>query len=318
MVEKDELVDFIPDSCSHLLDKNNQELRTEIPELARDWEKMIEIENTIYRLPTNHSFINSDSRELNDIEDGSVDLVVTSPPYFNIKNYNDENGQLGLIDEYETFIDELEDVWEECYDKLIPGGRMCVVVGDVLQSRREAGRHRALPLHSSIQEQCKSVGFDNLAPIIWAKIGNAALEAGGNARFLGKPYEPGAVIKNDIEYILLFRKPGKYRSPSTAERVLSTIQVDDHNQFFRQIWTDIQGEKSGNHPAPYPEELAERLIRMYSFVGDTVMDPFAGIGTTTIAASRNGRDSISLEVDEEYLEMAKDRLEDLKPQQRIS
>jgi DNA modification methylase len=317
MVEKDDLTDFVPEPCKSLLDKNNQKLRTEIPELARDWEKMIEIENTVQRLPTNHSFINSDSREINGVNDESVDLIVTSPPYFNIKDYNNKDGQLALIEEYETFIDELGDVWKECYDKLIPGGRMCVIVGDVLQSRREAGRHRALPLHSSIQEQCRKAGFDCLAPIIWAKIGNAALEAGGNARFLGKPYEPGAVVKNDIEYILLFRKPGEYRSPSKAERILSTIQVDDHSQFFRQIWTDIRGEKSEDHPAPYPEELAERLIRMFSFVGDTVLDPFAGIGTTTIAASKNGRDSISVEIDERYLEIAKGRLTKSSPQQKI-
>lgn len=318
MVSKDELKEYVPDQCRDLLNYSNNELRSAIPELARDWERMIEIENTVQRLPSNHNFMRTDSRDMRDIPDESAHLVITSPPYFNLKDYNEEAAQLGSINKYNKFIQELQKIWKECFDKLIPSGRMCVVVGDVLQSRREAGRHKALPLHSSIQEQCRDIGFDCLAPIIWSKIGNAALEAGGNARFLGKPYEPGAIIKNDIEYILLFRKPGGYRSPSKAERILSTIQVDDHKKFFRQIWTDIKGEQSINHPAPYPKELAERLVEMFSFIGDTVLDPFAGVGTTAIAASEFGRDSINVEIDPNYLQIAKERLEKASYQQNIT
>lgn len=187
---------------------------------------------------------------------------------------------------------------------------MCIVVGDVLRSRSEYGRHRVLPLHATIQEHCIGLGFDNLAPVIWYKIGNARLEAGSNARFLGKPYEPGAVIKNDIEYILLFRKSGEYRSPSTGQRILSLIEADRHQRMFRQLWDDIKGEPQTDHPAPFPAELAERLIRMYSFVGDTVLDPFAGSGSTAVAASRCGRNSISVELEEEYFEVAKSRIEE--------
>jgi DNA modification methylase len=166
-----------------------------------------------------------------------------------------------------------------------------------------------LPLHATIQEHCTGIGFDNLAPIIWYKIGNANLEAGGNARFLGKPYEPGAVIKNDIEYILLFRKPGGYRSPSTAERILSLIEADRHQKMFRQLWDDIKGEPQTDHPAPFPADLAERLIRMFSFVGDTVLDPFAGSGSTAVGASRSGRNSVSIELEEDYFETARNRIE---------
>jgi DNA modification methylase len=316
MVDKRELENFVPENCQYLLSKNNTELRSAIPELARDWMKMMEIESTVESLPSDHRFHQANARNIASdtsssgsiIEDESIHLVVTSPPYFNIKEYNDTEDQLGSVQNFDEFSEKIKDVWQNCYDKLIPGGRMCIVTGDILQSRREAGRHRVLPLHARIQEQCSEIGFDCLSPIIWNKIGNAALEAGGNARFLGKPYEPGAVVKNDIEYILLFKKPGDYRSPSVAERILSTIQVDYHRKCFQQIWTDIRGENRSDHPAPYPEELAERLIRMFSFVGDTVLDPFAGVGTTAVAASRTARDSINIEIDPEYISRARDRL----------
>lgn len=315
MVRKGELNEFVPDSCLDLLEKENSELRSAIPDLARDWERMVDIEDIVEKMPSDHHFYQGDARELNSntkseewVEDESAHLIVTSPPYFNLKNYHTGDSQLDKIEDYNSFSDELREVWEGCYEKLIPGGRMCIVVGDILQSRRENDRHQMLPLHSEIQKQCRDIGFDCLAPIIWNKIGNAALEAGGNSRFLGKPYEPGAVVKNDIEYILLFRKPGGYRSPSVAERILSTIQVDYHRDYFQQIWTDINGAQSENHPAPYPEELAERLIRMFSFVGDTVLDPFAGTGTTAVAASYIARDSINIEINPEYQAIAKERM----------
>lgn len=318
MVDKDELADEVPASCRDLLSKSNTELRSAIPNLARDWDRMMDIENTVLSLPSNHNFICGDSRNMTEVKDESVHLVVTSPPYFNIKDYSEGSDQLGSLNNYQEFTEEIGKIWAECYKKLIPGGRMCIVVGDILQSRREAGRHRVLPLHSKIQQQCLEIGFDCLAPILWAKIGNASLEAGGNARFLGKPYEPNAVVKNDIEYILIFRKPGDYRSPSTAERILSTIQVDDHKKYYSQIWTDIDGEKSDDHPAPYPAALAERLVKMFSFVGDTVLDPFAGIGNTTLAASEIGRDSISIELNEDYLHTAEKRLKEQVSQQKIA
>jgi DNA modification methylase len=166
-----------------------------------------------------------------------------------------------------------------------------------------------VPLHASIQEHCRHLGFDNLAPIIWHKIANAAYEVeNGSPGFLGKPYEPNAVIKNDIEFILMERKPGGYRTPSVAARVLSVISEENHREWFQQIWTGITGASTKQHPAPYPLELAERLIRMFSFVGDTVVDPFLGTGTTSIAASRWGRNSIGTEVDPEYFELTVERL----------
>lgn len=153
------------------------------------------------------------------------------------------------------------------------------------------------------------MGFDNLSPIIWHKIANASYEANGNGGgFLGKPYEPNAVIKNDIEYILMERKPGGYRKPSVATRVLSVISDENHRQWFQSIWTGLTGASTRTHPAPYPEGLVERLIRMFSFVGDTVLDPFMGTGTTTVAAAKWGRNSIGVEIDPHYYAMAEKRI----------
>ena len=311
MADADSISEAIPDSCRDILDLSSNELRSELPALARDKERMGEIKQAVKSLPSHHDLYHGDSRDLSMLDDESLELVVTSPPYFDIKEYGDGAGgedQRGDLSDYEDFNAQIDKVWRQCYDKLVPGGRMCVVVGDVLRSRSDYGRHRVLPLHATIQEHCTDIGFDNLAPVIWYKIGNASLEAGGNARFLGKPYEPGAVIKNDIEYILLFRKPGGYRSPSVEERILSLIEADDHQKMFRQLWDDIQGEPQTNHPAPYPVALAERLTRMFSFAGDTVLDPFAGTGTTSVAASRVGRDSISIELEEKYIEIAEERI----------
>ncbi|PSP48604.1 methyltransferase [Halobacteriales archaeon QH_7_69_31] len=311
MADSVDLRDQIPESCKGLLDLSDTELKSEIPALARDQKRMGEIEQAVNSTPSHHELYQADSTYLSMLDDESVQLAVTSPPYFDIKDYGEDvgqEGQLGDLDEYDQFLEILDNVWSECYRVLEPGGRLCVVVGDVLRSRSSHGRHRVIPLHASIQNHATEIGFDNLAPIIWYKIGNASLEAGGNARFLGKPYEPGAVVKNDIEYILLLRKPGGYRSPNIAERILSTIEADTHQRMFRQLWDDIKGEKQGEPPAPYPADLAERLIRMFSFVGDTVLDPFAGTGSTAVASSRCGRNSISVELEPKYVNIAEERI----------
>jgi DNA modification methylase len=222
---------------------------------------------------------------------------------------------MGYIDDYETFLRELDRVWAACYDALVPGGRVICVVGDVCLSRRKnAGEHVVVPLHASIQEHCRKIGFNNLAPIIWYKIANAVYEASGSSGgFLGKPYEPNSVIKNDIEFILMQRKPGGYRSPSVATRILSVISAENHSTWFQQIWSGVTGASTKKHPAPYPLELAERLIRMFSFVGDTVLDPFMGTATTNVAAAKWGRNSIGVEVDPQYFEMSAKRIENDLP-----
>jgi DNA modification methylase len=216
---------------------------------------------------------------------------------------------MGHISDYEEFLVELDRIWERCYHALVPGGRLVCVVGDVCLSRRKnAGRHTVVLLHASIQEHCRKIGFDNLAPIIWYKIANAAYEVENGSGFLGKPYESNAVIKNDIEFILMQRKPGGYRTPSVAARVLSVISSENHKEWFQHVWSGLTGASTREHPAPFPLELAERLIRMFSFVGDTVLDPFLGTGTTTVAAAKWGRNSIGFEIDEHYHDLAVRRI----------
>lgn len=259
---------------------------------------------------TTHHIRRGDAREMSEIDDESVHLVVTSPPYFNLVDYEEgENGQLGHLQDYEAFLDELDEVWQRCFDLLVPGSRLCVVVGDVCLSRREAGRHHVLPLHADIATRCREIGFDYLTPILWSKIANITTESGGAARFLGKPYEPNGIIKNDVEYVLLLRKPGSYRQPTNVQRALSLLEPEEHNRWYRSVWTDIGGaSRTRGHPAPFPSELAYRLIKMFSFVGDTVLDPFWGTGSTTAAAIKAQRSSLGYDVEERYLQAGRERL----------
>lgn len=281
-----------------LLERAQAEPQKAFPAIAKDPEATARIDQAVRGLPSMHRLHNGDSR-LIELEPESVELVVTSPPYWTLKKYNDHDRQLGDIQDYDKFLDELDEVWRRAYDALVPGGRMVIVVGDVNVSRKAFGRHLVFPLHASIQERCRLIGFDNLAPIIWYKIANAQYEVGGGGGFFGKPYEPNGVVKNDIEYILFQRKPGGYRKPELATRLMSVIAVEDHAEWFQQIWR-ISGASTRDHPAPFPLNLAERLIRMFSFVGDTVFDPFLGTGTTSAAAAACGRNSIGCEVDPAY------------------
>ncbi len=279
-----------------------------IPALAKDPASVSRARELLARVETTHEVVLGDAREVR-LPSSSVHLVVTSPPYWTLKEYPDSDGQMGRLGDYEVFLDGLRRVWEGCFDALVPGGRLVCVVGDVcLSRRRNGGRHMVVPLHASIQLQCGDIGFDNLAPIIWYKISNMKTETGGSGSYLGKPFEPNGVIKNDIEFLLMLRKPGGYRSPSAAARLLSVISADDHDRWFRQVWNDVRGASTKNHPAPFPVELAKRLVRMFSFVGDTVFDPFTGTATTQVAARQCGRNSIGVEVEPTYREMAIERL----------
>lgn len=265
---------------------------------------------------TRHHIVLGDAREMQELTDPeSVHLVVTSPPYWTLKRYDGAagSGQLGHLDDYEAFLRELDRVWQRCYDLLTPGGRMCVVVGDVCLPRRKAGRHFVVPLHADIAVHCRHIGFDYLTPILWHKIANARTEVEGNgAPFLGKPYEPNAIIKNDVEYILMFRKPGRYRNPTPEQRMLSLIDKESHARWFRAIWSDLPGSsRERGHPAPYPVELPYRLIRMFSFVGDTVLDPFLGTGSTTLAAVQANRSSIGYEIEPTSVRVAAERFRQL-------
>ena len=282
--------------------------RGSIPALAKNPATAANIERLLAKVETTHQVILGDARKFR-LPSASVHLVVTSPPYWTLKDYPDTVGQIGREQDYKAFLVDLRNVWENCYDALVPGGRLVCVVGDVCLSRRQnAGRHTVIPIHAEIQQQCVAIGFDNLAPIIWHKIANIQTESKRAGAYLGKPFEPNGVIKNDIEFILMLRKPGGYRSPSRAARLLSLISAQDHDRWFRQIWQDVGGASTRDHPAPYPIELASRLIRMFSFAGDTVYDPFTGTATTQLAARQFGRHSIGLEIEPTYCAIAETRL----------
>jgi DNA modification methylase len=299
-----DLAQFIPPEVFPL--ENPQ---TDLPRIAKDEKLVLLIEEAVRRIPTSHTLNLGDARGMSALPEESIHLVVTSPPYWTLKEYRDSAGQMGHIENYDEFLDGLDKVWSHCLRSLVPGGRLICVVGDVCLSRRKNnGRHTVVPLHASIQERCRKLGFDNLAPIIWHKIANAAYEVENGSGFLGKPYEPNAVIKNDIEFILMERKSGGYRAPDVPTRVLSVISAENHKRWFQQIWSGLTGASTRHHPAPYPVDLAERLIRMFSFVGDTVLDPFLGTGTTTVAAAKAGRHSVGFEVDEHYFDQAHKRI----------
>jgi site-specific DNA-methyltransferase (adenine-specific) len=248
-------------------------------------------------------------------------LVVTSPPYWTLKEYAAGNGnQMGHFEDYEHFLTELDRVWKECARVLVGGGRICCVVGDVCIPRKQGGRHYLVPLHSDIQVRARKLGLDCLTPILWHKIANGAMEAQGNgAGFYGKPYQPGGIIKNDIEHILFLRKGGEYRSAPMIQKALSMLMREEMQAWQRSIWTDLRGASTrSGHPAPYPVELAERLIKLFSFAGDTVLDPFAGTGSTSQAAIIAGRNSIANEIEPAYFEIAKRRIVNTAREPRLA
>lgn len=259
------------------------------------------------QIPTTHRLVVGDSREMGFLQDDSLHLVVTSPPYWNLKQYPERLGQLGNMNDYEAFLQDIRKVFTECYRVLVSGGRLVCVVGDICLSRRKHGRHRIIPLHADITVMCRAIGFDNLNPIIWHKISNATFEVNNGSKFFGKPYEPNAIVKNDIEFILMQRKPGGYRQPTEEQRALSRLSKREYEAWFQQFW-HLTGASTRKHPAPFPTELAYRLVRMFSFVGDTVLDPFVGTGSTMLASLKAYRNSMGIDIDPDYISMARRRL----------
>ena len=210
-------------------------------------------------------------------------------------------GQMGDIEDYEEFLTELDKVWQHCFRALVPGGRLVCVVGDVCLSRRKnERRHTVVPLHASIQEHCRRIGFDNLSPIIWHKIANAVYEVDGTAA--GFSASPTSRTRHQERHRVHSdaAQARRLSQPDAGHASAEVISAENHHKWFQQIWTGLTGASTRHHPAPYPLELAERLIRMFSFVGDTVLDPFMGTGTTNVAAAHWGRNSIGVEVDPDY------------------
>ena len=288
--------DNTPEGLAALLKANREYRRNPWP---------APFDSTIHRLHL------GDARDLSWIDDQSIHLVVTSPPYWTLKEYPESKGQLGAVEDYEEFVAQLDEVWRECARALVPGGRICCVVGDVCLPRKKSGRHHVMPLHADIQVRARKLGLDCLTPILWHKISNGATEVQGNgAGFYGKPYQPGAVIKNDVEYILFMRKGGAYRSATPLQKALSMLTKEEMQAWFVSFWTDIKGSSTkAGHPAPYPAELASRLIRMFSFTGDTILDPFMGTGSTNAAALEVGRNSIGNDIERRYVVQAFQRID---------
>jgi DNA modification methylase len=266
---------------------------------------------------TRHEVREGDARDLSFLPDKSVHLICTSPPYASLIKYPSGAGQLGNIESYDEFLDQMDQVWSECLRVLVPGGRVACVVGDVCLSRRQAGRHYVLPLSADFQVRARKLGFDNLTPIRWQKVSNIRLEASNSSRFLGKPNLPNGIVKNDLEHILFFRKPGGYRKPTALMEKRSFISTDEYSRLFVPVWTDITGQLRRDHPAPYPVEIPRRLIRMFSFVGDTVLDPFGGTASTALAAMETGRHSVSVDIEPHYVDLMAKRLRSEKSNSTI-
>ena len=261
---------------------------------------------------TRHEIYEADARFLWFIPSESVHLICSSPPYGALIKYPDHPGQLGNVASYDKFLEQMEAALAESIRMLVPGGRVVYVVGDVCISRKAGGRHHVLPLSADLQVRARKVGFDCLTPIRWLKVANIRLEASSSSRYLGKPNLPNGIVKNDIENILFFRKPGGYRKPTPDMEIRSYIPSDEYAKWFSPVWSDVTGQIRRDHPAPYPVEIPRRLIRMFSFAGDTVVDPFAGTGTTALAAMETGRNSVSVDIEPAYVDLIEARLKTAK------
>jgi modification methylase len=233
-----------------------------------------------------------------ELADGSVDLVVTSPPYWQIKNYG-VAGQVGAGESLHAYLRSLAMVWEECLRVLTPGGRLCVNIGDQFARASLYGRYRVIPLHAEVICAACAIGFDFLGSIIWQK--KTTLNTSGGAVVMGSfPYPPNGIVELDYEHIHIFRRQGATRKPAPAVRAASALTKEEWKSFFSGHW-NIGGARKRGHEAPFPEEVPRRLIRMFSFVGDTVLDPFMGTATTARAALALGRHSVGYEINPAYV-----------------
>lgn len=248
-------------------------------------------------MKTNHKLIWGDSRSMSKIENGAVQLIVTSPPYWQLKDYGNAE-QIGFNDSYETYINNLNLVWAECYRVLTDGCRLCINIGDQFARSVYYGRYKVIPIHSEIIRFCETIGFDYMGSIIWQKPTN--MHTTGGQRVMGSyPYPRGGIVKIDYEYVLLLKKHGKAPTPLREQRLTSAMTDEEWNTFFASHWT-FPGARQDGHIAVFPKELPRRLIKMFSFTGDTILDPFMGSGTTAAAALRLGRNSIGYEINPNF------------------
>jgi modification methylase len=255
---------------------------------------------------THHKIINGDSRQMNELPDNSVHLAITSPPYWQLKDYGTDN-QIGFHDSYENYINNLNLVWKECYRILHNGCRLCVNIGDQFARAVYYGRYKVIPIREEIIKFCENIGFDYMGAIIWQKV-TTSNTTGGGVQMGSYPYPRNGILKLDYEFILIFKKLGDSPKPSKEQKELSKMTAEEWNTFFAGHW-NFAGARQSGHIAMFPEELPRRLIKMFSFVGETVLDPFAGSGTTALAAKNTDRNSVGLEINPEFIPIIKEKLD---------
>lgn len=256
-----------------------------------------------------HTIIRGDARQMSEVADESVHLIITSPPYWQLKDYGTtpDEGQIGFHDSYEDYVNNLNHVWMECNRALQPGCRLCINVGDQFARSVYYGRYKVIPIRTEIIRFCETIGLDYMGAIIWQKV--TTTNTTGGAAVMGSfPYPRNGIVKIDYEFILLFKKLGKLPKVTREQKEASRLTTEEWNRYFAGHW-DFPGEKQANHMAAFPLELPYRLIRMFSFVGETVLDPFLGSGTTTLAAMKADRNSIGYEISGDYIERVRLRLE---------
>lgn len=250
-----------------------------------------------FNIQTQHTLINGDSRNLRLMPDKSVHLIITSPPYWQLKDYGSDD-QIGFNDSYETYINNLNMVWSECNRILKDGCRLCINIGDQFARSVYYGRYKVIPIRTEIIRFCETIGLDYMGAIIWQK--QTSMHTTGGGVVMGSfPYPRNGILKIDYEFILIFKKQGKAPTPTKEQKELSEISKEDWNKYFASHWT-FAGARQDGHIAVFPEELPARLIKMFSFVGETVFDPFMGSGTTALAARNLNRNSIGYEINKDF------------------
>lgn len=255
---------------------------------------------------TIHTVINGDARKMAKVADSSVHLIITSPPYWQLKDYGSEE-QVGFDDSYADYINNLNLVWRECFRVLHNGCRLCVNIGDQFARSVHYGRYKVIPIRTEIIRFCETIGFDYMGSIIWQKV--TTCNTTGGATVMGSfPYPRNGIVKIDYEFILIFKKLGKDPRPSPSQKEASKLSKEEWNQFFNGHW-NFAGERQSNHLAMFPYELPRRLIKMFSFCGETVLDPFLGSGTTALAALRNNRNSVGYEINQEFMNLIREKIE---------
>lgn len=257
-------------------------------------------------MKTHHKIINGDSRKLTGVLDNTINLVITSPPYWQLKDYGSKN-QIGFDDSYENYINHLNLVWKECYRVLHNGCRLCVNIGDQFARSVYYGRYKVIPIREEIIKFCENIGFDYMGAIIWQKV-TTSNTTGGGIQMGSYPYPRNGILKLDYEFILIFKKLGDAPKPTKEQKELSKMTAEEWNTFFAGHW-NFTGTRQNNHIAMFPEELPRRLIKMFSFIGETVLDPFLGSGTTSIAAKNLDRNSVGFEINADFIPVIKEKLE---------